>query len=137
MRAQNERVETSDNAALVAEELAWAEAIVSNDAGRIASFMADDWVMVSDTGVSTREAFLSLVRSGRLRHTAMDMVGDPRIRVYGGTAILTSRITNTAHVGGQTFEADEWTTDVFVRVGDRWLCVLSHITAAAPARPSD
>ena len=126
-------MDASDNALLIAEALAWAEAIVSNDADRIASFMADDWVMVSDTGLSTREAFLSLVRSGRLSHTAMDMVGDPRIRFYGDTAIVTSRITNTAHFGGQTFEADEWTTDVFVRVGDRWLCVLSQITTVAPA----
>lgn len=29
----------------------------------------------------------------------------------------------------------EWTTDVFVRRDDRWLCVLSHITPAAPDQP--
>jgi hypothetical protein len=35
---------------------------------------------------------------------------------------------NTAEFGGQTFDADEWTTDVLVRRDGRWLCVLSHIT---------
>jgi hypothetical protein len=42
-------------------------------------------------------------------------------------------VTNTAHHLGRRFEADEWTTDVFVRRDGRWVCVLSHITPAAPA----
>jgi ketosteroid isomerase-like protein len=54
-------------------------------------------------------------------------------RAYGDTAVVTARVTNTAHFDGRQFDADEWTTDVLVRRGGRWLCVLSHITAAAPA----
>lgn len=109
----------------------WAGAIVSNDATRIGSFMADDWVMVSESGVSAKEQFLLLVESGELTHSAMTSVGRPRIRVYGDTAVSTGRVTNTAHYLGQRFDADEWTTDVFVNRNGRWLCVLSHITAAA------
>jgi uncharacterized protein (TIGR02246 family) len=121
------------DAELEAVEDEWARAIVSNDAARIAGFMADDWVMVSESGVTTREQFLSVVESGALTHSAMDRVGDARVRTYGGTALLTARITNTAHYGGRRFDADEWVTDVFVRRGDRWLCVLSQITAVAGA----
>jgi hypothetical protein len=55
----------------------------------------------------------------------------PRVRVYGGTAVLTARVTNTAHYGGKRFDADEWTTDVFVLRDGRWRCVLSQITPAA------
>lgn len=113
----------------------WARAIVSNDAVRIARFMADDWVIVSGSGVSSKEHFLSFVQSGELTHSAMDRVGEATVRVYGDTAILTARVTNTAHHAGQRFDADEWTTDVFVRRNGCWLCVLSHITAAAPADP--
>ncbi len=51
--------------------------------------------------------------------------------MYGDTAVLTGRVTNTAHYKGQRFDADEWTSDVFVNRNGRWLCVLSHITAAA------
>ncbi|MEU1280897.1 nuclear transport factor 2 family protein [Streptomyces sp. NPDC005805] len=115
----------------LAEE--WAAAIAGNDPARIAAFMADDWVIVSESGVSTREQFLSVVRSGDLTHSAMDLVAPPRIRVYGDTAVLTGRVTNTAHYRGVRHDADEWTTDVFVRRHGRWQCVLSHITAAAPA----
>ncbi|MEY9991245.1 uncharacterized protein (TIGR02246 family) [Streptomyces sp. V4I8] len=111
----------------------WAAAMVSNDPARIAHFMADDWVIVSESGVSTREQFLALVESGDLTHSAFQIIGDPRIRVHGDSAVVTARITNTAHYRGERFDADEWTTDVFVRRDDRWLCVLSHITAAARA----
>lgn len=114
---------------LVAVAKDWAAAIVSNDAQRIAAFMADEWVIVSESGVSPRGRFLSLVASGELTHSAMELIGDARVRVYGDTAVFTGRVTNTAHHQGARFDADEWTTDVFVRRDGRWLCVLSHITA--------
>lgn len=107
----------------------WAAAMVANDAERIGSFMADDWVIVSERGIATREHFLGFVRSGQLTHSMFEMADKARIRVYGDTAVMSIRVVNTAHFGGQTFEADEWASDVFVRRDGRWLCVLSHITA--------
>jgi uncharacterized protein (TIGR02246 family) len=120
-------------AGLAAAAHDWAAAMVSNDPARIADFMADDWVIVSESGISTREQFLALVESGDLTHSAFQIVGDPRIRVHGDSAVVTARVTNTAHYRGERFDADEWTTDVFVHRDDRWRCVLSHITAAARA----
>ncbi|WP_199522480.1 nuclear transport factor 2 family protein [Geodermatophilus marinus] len=110
----------------------WAEAIVADDAARIAGFVADDWVMVDASGVSPRRRFLELVGAGELTHSAMDPVGPLRVRVYGDTAVVTGRVTNTAHHRGHRYDADEWTTDVFVRQGGRWACVLTHVTDAAP-----
>lgn len=115
----------------------WAAAIVSNDAERIAAFMADEWVIVSDSGISPREQFLSLVATGELTHSAMKLVGDARVRVYGETAVLTGRVMNTAHHRDRRFDADEWTTDVFVRRGGRWRCVLSHITPCTTEEATD
>ncbi|MGH3314341.1 MAG: nuclear transport factor 2 family protein [Streptomyces sp.] len=118
----------SQVAAIVAD---WAAAIVSNDAARIAAFMADEWVMVSESGVTSKERFLSFVESGDLTHSAMDLINRARVKVYGDTAVFTGRVTNTAHYRDQRFDADEWTTDVFVKRDGRWLCVLSQITAAS------
>ncbi|HVF29515.1 MAG TPA: nuclear transport factor 2 family protein [Pyrinomonadaceae bacterium] len=108
----------------------WAEAMISNDAERIGSFMADDWVIVSERGISSKEYFLSFVESGALTHTSFELVGEPRLKVYGDTAVLTTRATNTAFFNGQQFDADEFSTDVLIRRNGRWLCVLSHITSA-------
>ena len=106
----------------------WADAMIANDADRIGSFMADDWVIVSERGISSKEHFLSFVRSGQLTHSSFEMVGEPRVRNYGDSVVLSCRIVNTAHFGEHQFDQDEWTTDVFVRRNGRWLCVLSHIT---------
>lgn len=110
---------------------AWTQAIVSDDADRIGGFMAENWVIVSESGITSRADFLSFVASGDLSHSAMDRVGAARVRSYGNTAVLTTRMTNTAHHGGRRIDADEWTTDLFTRRDGRWLCVLSHITAVA------
>ncbi|MFH0518269.1 nuclear transport factor 2 family protein [Streptomyces sp. M41] len=128
----------SDDASADATRLAdtahdWAAAMVSDDPARIAEFMADEWVIVSETGITTRAQFLEFVESGDLTHSAFQLAGEPRIRLHGDSAVVTARVTNTAHYKGERFDADEWTTDVFVRREGRWLCVLSHITAAAPA----
>lgn len=108
----------------------WAEAMLSNDADRIGSFMHDDWVIVSERGVATKEHFLSFVRSRALVHTSFEIVDEPRLQIYGDTAIMISRVTNTSIFNGQQFDADEFTTDVMVKVDGRWLGVHSHITSA-------
>ncbi|MFC6013068.1 nuclear transport factor 2 family protein [Nocardia lasii] len=107
----------------------WQGAIVANDADRIGSFMAEEWIMVSENGITTAERFLAFVRSGELTHSAMVRVGEPRVRFHGELALLSTRITNTAHFGGARFDADEWTSDVFRYRAGRWECLLTQITA--------
>src|SRR5215207_3947437 len=75
----------------------WAKAMVANDPAGIAKPMADEWIIVSDRGVSTKERFMSFVDSGALTHSAFDTASEPRIRIYGDAAVLTVRVTNTAH----------------------------------------
>lgn len=107
----------------------WAEAMVANDAERIGSFMSDDWVIVSERGISTKQQFLSFVESGALTHSAFEMASDARVKQYDDTAVMTIHVTNTAHFGGKQLDADEWTSDVLVKRDGKWLCVLSHITS--------
>jgi ketosteroid isomerase-like protein len=126
--AQREAVESE----LLARAAAWADAIVANDAARIAEFVTDDWVLVSASGISPGNHFLFLVGSGQLSHSAMAAVGDTRVRVWGDTAVLTARVLNTATYGGRRYDADEWTTDVFVRRNDRWRCAVSHYSSREP-----
>ncbi|MFF3848202.1 nuclear transport factor 2 family protein [Streptomyces sp. NPDC002328] len=126
-----ERPDEAAVAALVRVAREWAAAIVADDPVRIAGFMADEWVIVSGSGVTSKERFVALVASGELSHSAMELVTAPRVRFHGDTAVLTARMTNTAHYRGERHDADEWTTDVFVRRDGRWVCVLSHITPAA------
>lgn len=119
-----------DRSEVVELALAWAEAIVSNDATAIGEFMTDDWVIVGQDGPTGKAGFLAMVRSGDLIHDMMRTVSEPRVEFYGATAVYTARVVNSGHFSGQPFSADEWTTDVFVRSGAKWKCVLSHVTPA-------
>ncbi|HEX8367025.1 MAG TPA: nuclear transport factor 2 family protein [Pyrinomonadaceae bacterium] len=106
----------------------WAQALVSNDAQKIGSFMSDDWVIVGQSGITRKQDFLPFIESGDLTHETMELIGEARVQIYGDTALLSGRVTNNGHYKGAPFSADEWTTDVFMRREGRWLCVLSHIT---------
>lgn len=118
---------------LLAMPQSWAQAIIANDAIRIAAFVTEDWVMVSDTVISPGKKYLALVASGELTRSAMGILGPTRVRILGSTAVLTARITHAAHCLGRRLVADEWTTDVFVRHNGRWLCEIAHDTAVRPS----
>jgi len=62
------------------------------------------------------------------RPSVFEMASDARVKFYGDTAVMTICVVNTAHFGGQQFDADEWATDVFVKRNGKWLCAHSHIT---------
>jgi len=126
-------VTTSDDASIELAETAarFAAAIVSNDADRIAAFLDPEWRLVDADGITTRQRFLDVVRSGALTHSMMQAIGPLDVRLHGDVGLVCARVVNTAHYGGVDFDADEWTTDVFVRRDDRWLCVHSHVTGVA------
>ncbi|WP_163507468.1 nuclear transport factor 2 family protein [Fodinicola acaciae] len=124
---------TVDPAAFEAIEDDWNEAMVANDADRIAAFMTDDWALVTEHGITSAEQFLANIRSGTLRHLRMASTGRPRVAVYGDAAVFSVRVVSTASFAGQRFDADEWTTDVFVRRGDKWLCASTQLTPALDA----
>jgi len=129
---------TAEQQAIYDTSEAWSCAVVANDADAIASFMDDQWIMVSERGVATKEHFLSFVRSGQLTHSAMDLAEVGRITVLGDIAVMAARVTNTAHFAGQTYEANEWTSDVFRLTASGWKCIVTHITPAleAPSLPN-
>ena len=107
----------------------WSQAIVSNDAEAIGRFMADDWLIVGESGITNKNSFLSLVASGDLTHEMME--GDlKRVMACNNVAIVIARGINNGHFKGQPFTSDEWITDVFERREGRWQCLLTHLTPA-------
>jgi ketosteroid isomerase-like protein len=107
----------------------WSRAIVANDPEQIGKYMTDDWLLVSEHGVLKKELFLSLVAAGELAHDSMEMVEVTRLTIYGDTAILAGRVTTDTRFGGQSFKANEWTSDVFLREDAGWKCVITHVTS--------
>ena len=112
---------------IAASLAAWGKALVTNDASAIGRFAADDWVIVASQGVFTKADFLAAVQSGVLTHDTFEAdVKD--VRVYGDCAVVIAHVTNTGTMSGERFSSDEWTTDVYIRNNDGWLCVLTQLT---------
>ena len=110
----------------------WDAALVSNDADAVAAFMADDWVYVGPDGVTEKSDLIHWIAIGRLAHHSMRVTGPVRIAVYGDVAVMTARKASTGAWEGTPYTADEWITDVYVRAGDAWPCVLSQKAPVGP-----
>ncbi len=106
----------------------WDRAMIRNDAEAIGRYMADDWTIFgSDGGMSDKATFLGLVRSGALSHDVME-TEDVKVRVYGDAAVLTARGVSGGKYQGQAFREVEQSSNVFVRRGGQWRCVLTHLS---------
>jgi uncharacterized glyoxalase superfamily protein PhnB/ketosteroid isomerase-like protein len=112
--------------ALTAE---WNKAIVANDPDAIAAFAEPDWVLVGENGIYPGQQFLESVATGEVSHDSMTS-DVHNVRVYGDVAVVIARVHNSGAYDGKAFTLDEWSTDVFVRRGDSWRCVHTHLTSA-------
>jgi ketosteroid isomerase-like protein len=113
---------------LIALANEWDRSMVENDADAIGRYMADDWTIIgSDGSVGDKATFLGLVKSGVLSHDVMES-DDVRVRVYGDTAVVTSRGISGGQYQGRPFREIERVSCVFVREEGQWRCVLTHLS---------
>jgi len=115
-------------AELVTLSKEFSEAMVTNDATKIGTYLADEWIIVGpDGGIIDRARFLAVIQSGTLVHSAMDSE-DVRVRIYGTTAVVTALTSSKAQYMNREFSTRERTTDVFVKRDGRWQCVITQLT---------
>ena len=77
--------------------------------------------------VTDKATFLGLVSSGTLTHDVMES-DDFHVRVYGDTAVVTSRGVSGGTYQGRPFRELERVTCVFVRQRGQWTCVVTHLS---------
>ena len=112
-------------------EKEWALAFAKNDAEAIGRYMADDWMVISPDGnVIDKATFLGLIKSGVLTHNQMEFA-EVKVRVYGDSAVVTSRATSKGKFRGEAFSELERSTDVLVKQKGQWKSVLTHLTRIA------
>ena len=112
-----------------AASAAMCEALISNDASLVASFMTDDWVHVAATGVTTKADIIGWIASGRLAHHSMTVVSERLVRA-GDAVLVTTRRASSGSWDGTPYTADEWVSEIYVKTDGRWRCALSHKTHA-------
>lgn len=83
-------------------EEAWRNAILHGNISAMDGLLADDYMAITPTGIlQSKEQALSALRSGAMKFSLLE-VSDRKIRLYGTTALVTSR----AEVKGTGPEGD-------------------------------
>ena len=108
--------------------------LIDADVETLARVLADDFLLIDVmTGSEVpRAALLEVVEGGQVRFERIDRV-EYRVRVYGGTAVITGRTEMNGLFGGQPFRASSRYTHVFVDEGERWRMVAAQGTQIAPS----
>jgi ketosteroid isomerase-like protein len=85
-------------------ENAWRNAMLHGNIAAMDGLMADDYMAITPTGIlQSKEQALASLRSGAVKFSSLD-VSDRKIRVYGTTALVTSRadVTGTGPEGNMS-----------------------------------
>jgi ketosteroid isomerase-like protein len=116
---------TAESVMAAEEELT--RALRDNDADGIARSLSDDWAVISARGQlgEGKSIFPEAIKSGFLKHTAYE-VSEPRVRLFGNVALVTTKLHNAGTFGGKPFDVLERQTDVWLWKDGSWKCVLTH-----------
>ena len=118
---------TAANVMAAEEDLA--RAMRENDPDGIARWLSDDWAVISGKGGvgEGKSIFPDGIRQSYLTRKTFE-ISEPRVRLYGNVALVTTKVNTSGMFGGKPFDVVERQTDVWVWKDGGWKCVLTHET---------
>jgi len=126
--ARSEAGPTAETA--LAADQGFAKVMQENDADGIAGYLTDDWAVVTGNGdvAEGKSVFPSGIESKYLTRTKYE-TSDPRVRLYGSTALVTTQVKLSGVIGGKPFSDVEMRqTNIWIWKDGDWKCVLTHET---------
>jgi len=117
---------TAENALAADRELA--RALQNNDTVGIYRMLDKDWVVIPSNGgvYEGPGVFPSGIRTGYRTLTKMEL-SEPRVRLYGDIALVTSKVRLAGQLGGKTYDDIKMRqTDVMRWKDGGWKCVLTQ-----------
>ena len=104
-------------------EMQWRQAQLNNDVSAMDRLLADDYIGISSSGtIETKAEALALRRAGTLHITALDL-NDVKVRIYGDTAVVTSRADLHGTNGSSDISGEYRYTRVYNRRLGQWKIV--------------
>jgi ketosteroid isomerase-like protein len=104
-------------------EMQWRLAQLNNDVSVMDRLLADDYIGISANGtIETKAEALALRRAGTLHITSLDL-NDLKVRIYGDTAVVTSRAELTGTNGSSDISGQYRYTRVYNRRFGQWKIV--------------
>jgi ketosteroid isomerase-like protein len=104
-------------------EMQWRQAQLTNDVAVMDRLLADDYIGISANGtIETKAEALALRRAGTLHITSLDL-NDLKVRIYGDTAVVTSRADLEGTNGSSDISGKYRYTRVYNRRFGQWKIV--------------
>jgi len=117
---------TAENALAAEKEVT--QALLTSNADALGRLLAADWIVISTQGaIADRQAFIAAIKNGVFKRKTMDL-SEPRVKIYGNTAVVTTQLKTSGTIGGKDFDVVERQTDVLVWSDGGWKSVLLHET---------
>ncbi|MGA7522951.1 MAG: nuclear transport factor 2 family protein [Acidobacteriaceae bacterium] len=104
-------------------EQQWRQAILTNNVSEMDYLLADDYIGITSNGtIETKAQDLAQRRAGTVRITELDL-SDIHIRVYGDTAVVTSKAQLQGTNGASDISGEYRYTRVYARRYGHWKIV--------------
>lgn len=118
---------TAESALAADDQLA--QAIRNNDADGITKLLDSSWAVISGRGGVGEgpSIFPDGIKSGALTRKTFE-ISEPRTRLYGNVALVTTKVQTSGMFGGKPFDVTERQTDVWLWKDGSWKCVLTDET---------
>jgi ketosteroid isomerase-like protein len=112
------------------------QAFLQHDAAALNRLLADDWKVIHVNGrEQTKAQFIDAIQSGRAKFLSIEL-DQKEVRVYGDTAIITARWTNTIEFKGQQTHGQDRVTRVWVKQPAGWRAVTEQAVYLEEAKPA-
>ena len=103
------------------------KADLAGDTAFYQKVLAEDWTRGDSDGTwYTKTEFLKLMADTRNFTTNSEKLSEPKVRVYGNTAVATCKDTYDILIKGEHRVHTIIATDTFVKMGREWKQVASH-----------
>lgn len=112
-------------------ERAWLDAYEQRDAKAMNEIVADNFTITfPDGSMQTKPQIISSLNAERSSNQPPPKfyTEEVQARVYGETVVLIGRVTTEWRQNGQTMKEQNRYTDTYVRRGNRWQVVASHLS---------
>jgi uncharacterized protein (TIGR02246 family) len=109
------------------------QAFLHADAASLDHLLADNWKVVHVNGRQQNKAqFIESLQSGRAKFLSIQ-IDERELRVFGDTAIVTARWTNTIEFKGNRSSGQDRVTRVWVKLPEGWRAVTEQAVYLEPS----
>lgn len=106
-------------------------AVKAGDAEALGKIYADDYVIVTQTGVlETKQQRMDSMKSGSVKYETLEFK-DPKIRIYGTVGIVNTEASGKGVMNGEAVELDTLATIIFNKGAAGVQEVTAHLTNKA------